>query len=114
MLRILDGVVLILSAGIIPADNALPISSVDAAKLNTLAVGDTVYLTLRDGTRIEQTMYTHVTPLAITAGTISIPVLRAQVGTTARSWPIKSCVKTEITEGVLNKMICQKISGGCL
>ena len=114
MLKLIDNLTLVLSAGATPMDNTIKVSSVDAAKLNALAVGSHTYLTFADGSRMETVKYTHTAPLAIVPGTMSIPVERGQLGTTAKSWPIKSCLKAVLTVAVVEAMICQKITEGCL
>ena len=114
MLRILDGFKLVLQTPLQPADNAVSVSSADALKLNSLmAIGDTAYFVLEDGRGTEQMRYTHGAAIASPPGTLPLPVDRALLGTARRAWPIRSCLSTKPTEGVLNALICQRIAGGC-
>ena len=114
MLKLIDNLTLVLSAGITPTDTAVTVSSIDAAKLNALTVGRFTYLTFNTGSRMETVKYTHTLPLVIVPGTMALLVARAQLGTTAKSWPVKSCLKTEMTVAVTEALICQKITEGCL
>jgi hypothetical protein len=113
MLKLIDNLLLLLSTGITPTDTAVSISSIDAAKVNALPIGGFTYLTFNDGTRMETVKYTHNAVIVVTPGTMSIMVDRGQLGTTAKSWPIKSCLKTQLTVAVTEALICQKITGGC-
>ncbi len=107
MLRILDGLSISLSAALAPADNQVLVSSSDALKLNTLGIGDHIYLGLYDGRGMELVKYTHVAALTTPPGTVYIPVDRAQGGTVRRAWAIKSCLRTALAEVVLREFICQ-------
>lgn len=110
MLRILDGLNIVARAAIAPADNQILVSSVDALKLNALAVGDHIYISVSDGRGTEVFKYTHAAPIVAPPGTVNIPVDRAQAGTTRRAWPIKSCLHTACcTEAVLREFIKQVI-----
>ena len=114
MLRILDGFKLVLQAPLQPTDNAVSVSSADAIKLNSLmAIGDTSYFVLEDGRGIEQMRYTHSAVIISPPGTLPLSVDRAMLGTGRRAWPVRACMSTKITEGVLNAFICQRIAGGC-
>lgn len=114
MLKLIDNLTLTLSAGIVPTDTAISVSSIDAAKLNVLPIGGFTYLTFNTGSRMESVKYTHTLAIVVVPGTMSILVARAQLGTTAKSWPIKSCLKTEMTVAITEALICQKITEGCL
>ena len=110
MLRILDGLNIVARAAIAPADNQILVSSVDALKLNALAVGDHIYLSVSDGRGTEVFKYTHAAPIVAPPGTVNIPVDRAQAGTTRRAWSIKSCLHTACCiEAVLREFITQVI-----
>jgi hypothetical protein len=114
LIRILDNLVLTLLAAVQPADDFIKVSSVDAAKLNALlAVGDIAYFTAKTTTGIETVRYTHSAIIPIVPGTTTLTVDRAMLGTVRRVWPMKTCISTALTEGVLNLLICQKINGGC-
>jgi hypothetical protein len=109
VLKLLDGLTLVAKAPIAPADNQVLISSVDAVKLNAMAVGDHTYLTIKDGRGSEIVKYTHAAPIVVTPGTVNIPVDRAQCGTTRRAWPINACLQPAISGAacVLEEFILQ-------
>jgi len=109
VLRLLDGINLVAQAAVAPADNDILVSSTDALKLNTMAIGDHTYFTVSDGRGIEVVKYTHAAAIVAPPGTIRIPVDRAQAGTVRRAWPIKACFTPSLAEAVLREFICQTV-----
>jgi hypothetical protein len=113
MLRVMDNVVFQLQAGIQPSSTEFSFNATDVIKLNTLDIGDEVFFTLKDKYRLEQCKYIHSAVIPVIVGNTSLPVVRAQLGSTAKSWAVKSLITTAITGGVVDALIDQKLNGEC-
>lgn len=113
MLRILDGLTLVLSAHMNPADNVMTVSpnSVGIPMLNSMPIGDEVYIRLQDARAYEVVRYTHSAPITIGANVV-IAVDRAVMGTSRKLWGLGTCGTQSFDDGVLRAFICH-VKGQC-
>jgi hypothetical protein len=112
-IRLLSNASSPITQGISPsATTVTPKNHAFVTQLNTvLDIGDVLYLVLADATRTETVAYTHTALISETSPTITI--VRGQLGTTAKTWGVGTCMTSTLTEGILNALICQKIRQGC-
>lgn len=72
-------------------------------RLNSLPIGDHVYLAITYRSRVEVVRYTHESELTTAGAHIMIAVERGQHDTAAISFPFGTCVRTEITKQLLDE-----------
>lgn len=103
MLTFLDCFSFELKCPLQPSGDMLCVSEKAVERLNTMAIGDHVYITLRYLHRYEIVRYDHSKPLK----GAQIPVTRGMNGNTVMNFPRGSCVAIEWTKQTMDEYIAQ-------
>lgn len=106
MLNWLSGLAVTTVSAVKPADDSIEISAADATRLNRMAAGDHVYLTLRvcGQTSSEEVKYTH-TPRSPNCNNVTIPVTRNISGEGRKAFPKGTVATAEPSVTQLSELI---------
>lgn len=106
MITLVDGFISHLKAKASVSDTLLLIPRADAIALNTVGVGNHIYLTLRDRNRYELVRYDHTENWSMSDPTnVMLPVTRDARGLGAKSFPYGACLKAEINSLYIAEMM---------
>lgn len=106
MLKNLDGLQFKLFTPLKSTDARIKLPASAAKRLNTLAIGDHIYLTLVIHNRREVVKYTHTETLSLNLPTIAVQ--RGQHDTDITSFPINTCVYAPLTMAILEEWWAEK------
>lgn len=94
MLNFIDNLNMRLAKPVRSSDTTVTIVHPDALQLNSMAVGDHIYLTFRQGGTYEIMKYTHTAPITGNVP-VAIAVSRDSNGTGAKNFATGMCIKAE-------------------
>ena len=106
--RSLDGYRTSLARVLRATDTAITLRRQDAIQLNTIGLGNHVYLTIQDRMKTEVVRYDHVSDWdASDPSTIDVPVTRDVAGLGLRSFAFGTCVDSQVTSFYVRDLVAE-------